>query len=175
MKPQYVLPVVIFIGLAGALFYGLFINTHETGFGLKDKPVPVFDLPAVVEDGQGLSSADLSNGKVSLVNFFATWCAPCRAEHPLLVRLAESGVTIHGINYKDKLAAARLYLQATGDPFARTGFDVTGRAGIDWGIAGVPETFVIDRNGRVVYRIQGPLNDAIIENRLMPLLEKLNQ
>lgn len=174
MKPQHILPVMIFMGLAGALFYGLFLNPRETPFALKDKPVPVFDLPTVTEGGLGLKTADLEVGEVSVVNFFATWCAPCRAEHPLLMALAEQGVTLHGINYKDKKETAQLYLQASGDPFTRTGFDETGRTGIDWGLAGVPETFVIDKNGKVVWRIQGPVNDAIVRNQLMPLLEELN-
>ncbi|MFN3233223.1 MAG: DsbE family thiol:disulfide interchange protein [Alphaproteobacteria bacterium] len=174
MKPQHILPVLIFIGLAAALYVGLFLNPRETAFALKDKPVPQFKLPTVTEGGLGLQTVDLTSGEVSVVNFFATWCAPCRAEHPLLMQLADQGVVMHGINYKDKMAAARLYLQASGDPFIRTGFDESGRTGIDWGLAGVPETFVIDKQGNVVWRVQGPLNDAIIRNQLMPLLEELD-
>ena len=176
MKPQFILPVVIFLGIAVALFVGLFLNPNETPFALKDKPVPVFDLPPVLEGGEGLATADLTTGEVSLVNFFATWCAPCRAEHPLLLDLAaRPGVVIHGIDYKDSLEQARLYLDISGNPFTRTGFDPSGRTGIEWGIGGVPETFVIDKQGNVVWRWQGPLNDAVVNNKLLPLLESLEQ
>ncbi|MDA0339543.1 MAG: DsbE family thiol:disulfide interchange protein [Proteobacteria bacterium] len=174
MKPQYVLPVVIFMAIAVALFYGLFINPSQKPFALEGKPVPAFDLAPVVENGPGLATADLAAGEVTLINFFATWCAPCRAEHPLLMQLAaRDDITIHGIDYKDRMEAAQLYLKASGNPFTRTGFDDTGRTGIDWGLSGVPETFVVDRAGNIVWRWQGALNDAVIANSLLPLLEKL--
>ena len=175
MKPQFVLPVIVFMGMAVVLFIGLF-SKDETPFALEGKPVPTFDLPPVIEGGDGLATGDLTRGEVSLVNFFATWCAPCRAEHPLLLDLAaRPGVVIHGIDYKDDLEAARRYLEVSGDPFTRTGFDPSGRTGIEWGLGGVPETFVIDKQGNVVWRWQGALNDAVVENELLPLLADLNQ
>ena len=175
MKPQFVLPIIVFAGLAVMLFIGLF-NRHETPFALEGKPVPAFDLPPVIEGGDGLTTADLTNGEVSIVNFFATWCAPCRAEHPLLLEIAaRPGVVMHGIDYKDKLEAARHYLRVAGNPFTRTGFDPSGRTGIDWGLGGVPETFVIDKHGNVVWRWQGALNPAVVENELLPLLARLEQ
>ena len=136
---------------------------------LIGKPVPEFDLAAIPrlqnEAGApvpGFSSASLKNGKVSLVNFWASWCAPCLAEHPELVELAKQGVPLYGIDYKgDTPEAARRFLTRHGNPFLAVGADETGMTGIDLGVTGVPETFVIDGSGRIVMRYQGPLTPEI--------------
>jgi cytochrome c biogenesis protein CcmG/thiol:disulfide interchange protein DsbE len=175
MKPQHILPLAIFLTIAvafGAAFY-LNLDPTETPFAIEGKPVPAFELPAAVEGGEGLKTADLQ-GKVAIVNFFASWCAPCRAEHPVLMTLEKrTGVPVVGIAWKDKPAPLRAWLAADGNPFSRTGFDESGRVGIDWGISGVPETFVVDRTGKVVWRYQGALNEAIAEKTLIPFVRSL--
>ncbi|MGE0665974.1 MAG: DsbE family thiol:disulfide interchange protein [Sphingomonadales bacterium] len=175
MKPQHFLPLGIFLAIAlafGAAFY-LNLNPRETPFAMEGKDVPAFDLPAAVEGGEGLGSVDLA-GKVAIVNFFASWCAPCKAEHPVLMTLEKrAGVPVYGIAWKDRREALGAWLAADGNPFGRAGFDATGRVGIDWGISGVPETFVVDRAGKVVWRFQGALNDAVVDQVLIPLLRGL--
>lgn len=175
MKPQHLLPLAIFLTISvafGVAFY-LNLDPKETPFAIKGRPVPAFDLPPALDGGQGLAAADLQ-GKVTIVNFFATWCAPCREEHPVLKDLEQrTGVPLVGINYKDKRAALAEWLGRDGNPFRGIGFDESGRTGIDWGISGVPETFVVDRHGTVVWRYQGALNDAIVNRVLIPFLQGL--
>lgn len=175
MKPQHVLPLAIFLTIAvafGVAFY-LNLDPKATPFAIEGKPVPAFELPPAVEGGEGLSAADLQ-GKVAIVNFHASWCAPCRAEHPILMQLEKrTGVPVYGIAWKDKPADLRAWLAADGNPFSRAGFDGNGRVGIDWGISGVPETFVVDRSGKVVWRFQGALNEPIVAKSLIPVLQGL--
>jgi len=122
-----------------------------------------------------LATADLK-GEVSLVNIFASWCVPCRAEHPLLVELNRRGIVpIHGLNYKDSPADASAWLDQLGDPYTRTGADVDGRVGIDWGVYGVPETFIIGRDGRIAYKHVGPLTVETVEDILLPIVESLKR
>jgi len=123
-------------------------------------------------DRPGLSSADLE-GQVVLVNVFASWCVPCRVEHPVLMRLAEEGVPIFGINYKDAPEKAQAWLAELGDPFEKIGADRNGRVGIEWGVYGVPETFVIDAEGRIRYRFVGPIQARDLEQTLRPILAEL--
>jgi len=169
----FILPLVLFLALAGYFAVGLTRDPSKLPSALIDKPVPDFALPAL-EDGQpGLADEDLT-GKVQLVNVFASWCAPCRIEHPMLMRLAkEDGITVQGIAYKDKREDSRRFLAQLGNPYDRVGVDLDGRAGIEWGVTGVPETFVIDRQGRIRWRWQGPLVPQVVENDLMPLLKEL--
>ena len=175
MKPQHILPLGIFLTISVAFGLAFYLNLDptETPFALKGKPVPAFDLPPAMEGGEGLSTADLQ-GKVAIVNFHASWCAPCRAEHPVLMDLEKrTGVPVYGIAWKDKQADLRAWLAADGNPFSRVGFDGSGRVGIDWGISGVPETFVVDRAGKVVWRFQGALNEPLVEKTLIPFLQGL--
>ena len=137
---------------------------------LIDKPVPEFSLAPLREGAPGLSTADLTAPGVKLVNIWASWCAPCRAEHPQLMALAESGVPLHGINYKDERAAAIKFLDELGDPYDLIGADDTGRTGIDFGVYGVPETFVIDGEGTVVYRHVGPITARDVERYIAPAI-----
>ena len=124
---------------------------------LIDKPVPVFTLEPLNDGQPGLSDADLKAPGVKLLNIWASWCGPCRVEHPQLMALAESGVTLHGLNYKDEPDNARAFLAELGDPYTLIGADRSGRTGIEFGVYGVPETFVIDGTGTITYKHVGPL------------------
>ena len=168
----FIVPLLLFFGLAAALFAGLGRDPHAVPSALIDKPVPDFALPALLDDRPGLATADLK-GRVALVHVFASWCVPCRLEHPLLMRLAKQGVEFDGINYKDKPEDARLWLTDLGDPYKRIGADVAGAVGIDWGVYGVPETFVIDRAGIIRYKQVGPLSADVIKDTIMPLMSRL--
>ena len=170
---RYVLPLGVFIALAVALGTGLTLKPGEIPSVLIDQPVPKFDLPPVSGRDRGLSSDDLV-GEVRLVNFFASWCFPCRAEHPLLNRLnAEGIVPVIGINYRDKPEEARRWLDRFGDPYARSGADLDGRVGIEWGVYGLPETFVVDRNGRIVYKHIGQIRPENLVETILPIVEEL--
>jgi cytochrome c biogenesis protein CcmG/thiol:disulfide interchange protein DsbE len=138
------------------------------------QPVPEFQLPPVRGRRLGLSDRDL-RGEVSLVNLFASWCGPCREEHPLLMALARRGVApIHGLNFRDKPAAAERWLDRLGDPYTRTGADLDGRVSVEWMVRGIPETFVVDRRGRIAYVHLGALDEIAIEQTIVPLIARLN-
>ncbi|MBI1777974.1 MAG: DsbE family thiol:disulfide interchange protein [Proteobacteria bacterium] len=141
---------------------------------LIDKPVPSFALGPLVDGKPGFASGDLK-GQVRLVNVFASWCAPCRSEHPLLMRLTREGVVVFGIDYKDDADAARQWLASLGDPFQRIGVDRSGQAAIDWGVYGVPETFVVDRDGIIRYKQVGPITPEALTATILPLLRRLSQ
>ena len=170
----YLLPVVLF-GLMTAGFYvGLGIDSNVLPSPLIDEPAPQFALPPLPGEASGFSSADLQ-GHVSLVNTFASWCLPCREEHPVLNALASTKqVPIYGIDYKDKQEAGAAWLKTLGNPYTRVGAD-TGRVGIDWGVYGVPETFLVDRAGRVRYKHVGPLTEEEINTKILPLVAKLEK
>ena len=171
---KFLIPAFVFVGIAVGLGLGLTKDPSRVPSALIDKPVPGFALEPVQGRDLGLASDDLKAGELSLVNMFASWCGPCRAEHPLLMKLAEDGtVTIHGINYKDRPDDAEAWLAQLGDPYTRTGADLDGRVGIDWGVYGVPETFVIDRTGRIRYKHVGVLTPADLEETILPLLVRL--
>jgi cytochrome c biogenesis protein CcmG/thiol:disulfide interchange protein DsbE len=169
-----VLPVLVFLLLAGIFYAAIFHggDPSEVPSALIGRYVPEFELPPVDGlDRPGLSSADFGEGSPAIVNVWASWCVPCRTEMPLLVELASvAGVPLHGINYKDDPAAARRFLAELGNPFDRIGKDATGRAAIDWGVYGVPETYVIDKNGRIALKHVGPLTPDAIADQLLPAL-----
>jgi len=170
------IPVLIVVVILAVFFkmMGGDRNPKEIKSVLIGKPVPVFSLPALTEDKPGISEADLKTGKPTLVNFFASWCVPCRAEHENLMRLAfEEGVPIIGIAYKNEAVKAQAFLDELGNPFAKAALDLNGRVSIDWGVTGVPETFLIDGAGIIRYRHWGPIVGDSLEKRLMPQLEKL--
>lgn len=168
-------PLMLYVALAVLLGVGLTLNPREVPSPLIGKPVPTFSLPPVKGRLLGLSSADLK-GEVSLVNVFASWCTACREEHPLLMELKKKGtVQIHGLNYKDKPDDAEKWLAELGDPYTRTGADINGRVGIDWGVYGVPETFVIDRDGLIAYKQIGQLTPEILRDKIVPLIHKLRK
>jgi len=169
------LPLALFLGLVALFGKGLFLDPKLIPSPLIGKPVPEFALPPVQGRTLGLSNTNLG-GEVALVNVFASWCVACRQEHPLLVRLQREGyLPIHGLNYKDRPEDAAAWLDSLGDPYTRTGADITGRVGIDWGVYGVPETFVIDRQGRIAYKHIGPISEQDWREKLRPLVEKLRQ
>ncbi len=175
----FLLPVLVFAVVAGYLFWGLNPdrNPSDVPSALIDKPVPDFDLPPL--DGlelPGLATADLTDGGVTLVNFFASWCIPCRYEHPLFMELAAAGrVRVIGINYRDEAEDARRWLALLGTPYDRVGAARTGRTAIDWGVSGVPETFVVDRTGRIRYQQIGPVTPMVLEEKILPMIEALSR
>lgn len=171
----FVVPAVVFVGVMLAFGVSLNRDPSRVPSALIGKPVPAFNLAPVEGRTLGLSTADLT-GDVSLVNVFASWCVPCREEHPLLMRMKEQGlVPIHGLNYKDKPDDAARWLDGMGDPYTRTGADLDGRVAIDWGVYGVPETFVVDRRGLIVFKQIGPLSPQILEGTVLPLVAKLRE
>jgi cytochrome c biogenesis protein CcmG/thiol:disulfide interchange protein DsbE len=172
---RYGLPIVIFAALILALAWALNRDPSTIPSALIGQPVPQFNLPPVQGRALGLSSADLK-GEVSLVNVFASWCVECRAEHPLLLRMKEQGVLpIHGLNYKDSPDEAARWLNTFGDPYTRTGADLNGRVAIEWGVYGVPETFVITKDGHIAYKQIGALNPEVLEKAILPLIRRLRQ
>ena len=171
---MFALPLAAFAAIAAWFGFGLGRDPSTIPSALIDKPVPSFTLPPLAGVGAaGFATSDLA-GKVSLVNMFASWCAPCKVEHPLLMRLArEKRVAVYGISYKDKEADSRRFLEQLGNPYAVIGWDGDGRVAIDWGVYGVPETFVVDRRGRIRHRHVGPLTEEILAKTLMPLVARL--
>ena len=174
------LPLAAFVVLAGVFFF--YLNMIRTGervinvvpSALIDKPVPAFALPGLPDHpGGGFTSASFG-GKVTAVNVFASWCIPCRAEHPVVESLAQMNVaTVYGLNWKDKPAAAMKWLAELGDPYAAVGSDESGRAGIEWGVYGVPETYVVGPDAIIRYRHVGPMTPYVLENKILPLIRDL--
>jgi cytochrome c biogenesis protein CcmG/thiol:disulfide interchange protein DsbE len=166
-------PVALFLVLMLAFALGLGRDPKLVPSPLIGKPVPDFALPPVKGRSLGLSSSDLK-GEVSLVNVFASWCDACRDEHPMFMQLAKEGtVPIHGVNYKDKSDDAARWLDTTGDPYTRTGADINGRFAIDWGVYGVPETFVVNAKGRIAFKQVGPITPGILDGTILPLAARL--
>jgi len=169
------LPIALFIVLAGyfgvALFSGR--DPHQLTPTLIDAPMPAFALGGLAAEGL---SRDALTGQVTVVNFFASWCVPCRAEHPLLMRLAEQEhVPVYGIAYKDKPADTARFIAQLGNPYRGIGLDESGRTGIDFGVTGAPETFVIDKTGRIRRHYNLPLTPEQLRGELLPLLRELGR
>jgi cytochrome c biogenesis protein CcmG/thiol:disulfide interchange protein DsbE len=162
--------------LAAVLAWQLLTGTPDkVPSALIDKSIPEFDLPPIPGWDVGLASADIQNGGVSIVNVFASWCGPCRVEHPLLMDIAAQDILpIWGLNYKDQPEDSARWLNDLGDPFTQIGSDLSGRVGIDWGVYGVPETFVIDAQGRIVYKHIGVLTRIDWDEKIMPLINSLD-
>lgn len=169
------IPLAIFAVMAVFLGIGLTMDPREIPSPLIGKAVPEFTLPPVKGRTLGLATADL-RGEVSIVNVFASWCLACRDEHPLLMELSRQRlVPIHGLNYKDKPDDAQKWLDDLGDPYTRTGADIAGRAGIDWGVYGVPETFIIGRDGHIAYKHIGPVTPQVLRDTILPMIARLQQ
>ena len=170
----YLLPAAVFAVLAAGFYIGLGRNPDVLPSPLIDKPAPQFALPPLKPGQKGFSTADLK-GHVSIVNAFASWCAPCRQEHAVLNALAATKrVPIYGIDYKDKSAVALAWIAELGDPYTRIGAD-DGRVAIDWGVYGVPETYIVDAAGRIRYKHVGPLSEADLRRQILPLIAKLER
>jgi cytochrome c biogenesis protein CcmG/thiol:disulfide interchange protein DsbE len=164
------LPLAVFVVMAVYFGLGLRQDPSEIPSQLIDRELPVFDLPAISGQEAGLSSADLV-GEVSLLNVFGSWCPPCAIEHPMLMQIARSGeVPIYGIDWKDPPGAGAAWLERNGNPYLRIGDDAQGRTAIDLGITGAPETFLIDRAGRVRYRHVGVITPEVWQDILRPLV-----
>ncbi len=171
----FALPLATFLGVAAYLAIGLTRDPSAVPSALIDKPVPRFALPPLPGHDTGLTSADLV-GRPQLVNVFASWCVPCRIEHPLLMQLAElTGVTVRGINYKDPSQDALAWLERFGNPYASIGVDSDGRVAIEWGVYGVPETFLIDGDGRIRYKHIGPLSADDVTTKILPMIRELER
>ena len=169
----YLWPIAIFAVIGVFLGIGLTLDPRLVPSPLIGKPVPQFKLPPVQGRTLGLATEDL-RGEVSVVNVFASWCVACRDEHPLWMELGRQRVLpIHGLNYKDRPEDAARWLSELGDPYTRTGADRDGRVGIDWGVYGVPETFVVDRQGVIRDKIIGAITRKSVDERLLPLVRKL--
>jgi len=172
---RFVVPAAVAIGLGIVFALGLGRDPQVLPSALIGKPVPQFSLLPVKGRSLGLAAANLS-GEVSLVNAFASWCAACREEHPVLIQMATQRVIlIHGIDYEDKPDDAARWLDTMGDPYTRTGADLDGRVAIDWGVYGVPETYVIDRQGRIAFKQVGPITPEILRQQILPLVESLRR
>lgn len=169
----FLAPVVAVAAVIVAFFFGLRRDPSLLPSTLIGKRAPTFDLASIEPGEPGLSSRDL-RGRPRLLNAFASWCVSCRIEHPVLLALKAKGVPIDGLDWKDTPAAGAAYLDREGDPYARVGSDPTGRAGIDLGVAAVPETFVVDGAGVVRYKHVGPISPDDWNNTLQPLMARLS-
>jgi cytochrome c biogenesis protein CcmG, thiol:disulfide interchange protein DsbE len=169
----FIVPLLLFGGIAVAFGIGLTKDPSIIPSQLIDRPLPAFDLPGVEAGAPGFASADLATGTPKLLNVFASWCTSCRVEHPLLMQLKAEGVPIYGLDWKDKPVDGAGYLAQYGSPYLATANDENGRAGIDLGVTGTPETFVIDGAGRVRYKHVGPITPEVWAEVLQPLMTRL--
>jgi len=171
LSPLMIAPPLVFAGLAALFFVGMQREDPDAlPSGLKGKPAPAVEI-TTLGDKKMFSDSDLRSGEVVLVNYWASWCAPCRAEHPNLETLADEGIPVYGVNYKDKPGNALDFLEELGDPYAATGADAQGRMALNWGVYGVPETYVIDGEGKIVLRFAGPITSRMLEDRIRPAIE----
>jgi cytochrome c biogenesis protein CcmG/thiol:disulfide interchange protein DsbE len=169
---RWSIPLAIFAVLVAFLWIGLGRDPREVPSPLIDKPAPSFTLPQL-HDGKPMSTADLK-GKVWLLNVWASWCVSCRVEHPLLLQLAKANlVPVYGLDYKDKPDDGRAWLSQNGDPYTASIVDQDGRVGIDYGVYGVPETYVIDGKGLIRYKRIGPVTEQILRDKILPLVRQL--
>ena len=172
---KFLLPLILFLALAVFLFVGLSRDPNESPSPLLDKPAPAFNLPQLADPQRSFKSEEM-RGKVWLLNVWASWCEACRDEHPVLLELARTRVVpIYGLNYKDERQDALNWLEEFGNPYTAILVDADGRVGIDYGVYGVPETFVIDRNGVIRYKQIGPVTEEVLNNRIIPLVKELQK
>lgn len=172
---RYLVPLGVFLALAGFLFVGLGLNPREVPSPLVDKPAPAFTLAELKKPDQEFSEQSMK-GKVWLLNVWASWCVACREEHPLLVELSKKDIVpIVGLNYKDEPAAAMRWLAQWGDPYTLSVKDRDGRVGIEYGVYGVPETFLIDKQGVIRFKQIGPVTPEVWEKKMLPLIRELEK
>ena len=171
---QFLAPLAVFGVLLGFLAVGLNLNPREVPSPLIGKPAPAFELARLDDPAQRITQADLK-GQVWILNVWASWCVACRQEHPLLVEFAKRNpVPLYGLNYKDKREDGLAWLRRFGDPYTASLFDIDGRVGIDFGVYGVPETFVIDKQGVIRFKQIGPVTPEVLRDQIEPLLKQLN-
>ena len=171
---RYLLPLIAVVVFVPILWLGLQNDPRELPSQYIGKAAPRFSLPVLTDSTKRISAANLQ-GQVSIVNIWATWCVGCRAEHDFLMALSRRGdVPIYGIDWRDKKQDALNWLQQLGDPYVLTGYDEDGRVGIDWGVYGAPETFLINADGKVVYRYTGPLSWPVWEQEFVPRIAALS-
>jgi len=174
MNKRYLIPLVVFVLMAGFLAVGLRLNPREVPSPLINKPAPAFNLPQL-NDPALKFTAEQMKGQVWVLNVFASWCTPCLAEHPYVTQLAKQpGIKLVGLNYKDRPEDAKGWLRKHGDPYATIVVDADGRVGIDYGVYGVPETFVIDKQGVIRHKQIGPITPEALKDDILPMLAKLN-
>lgn len=170
---RFMWPFVIFATLAGFLYVGLQLNPHEVPSPLINKPAPPFKLAQLHDPSKEFSSEEMK-GQVWLLNVWASWCVSCRVEHPVLVALSRQNVVpIYGLDYKDKREAGMEWLREGGNPYVISASDVEGRVGIDYGVYGVPETYVIDKQGVIRYKQIGPVTQQALHEKILPLVAEL--
>ena len=170
---RFIWPLVAFLVLVGFLYVGLGLNPHEVPSPLIGKPAPAFTLPQLQEPAKQFSAQDMK-GKVWLLNVWASWCVSCREEHPVLVELARQNIVpIYGLDYKDKREDGLKWLERGGNPYVLSASDIEGRVGIDYGVYGVPETYVIDKQGVIQYKEIGPVTPQNLQNKILPLIAQL--
>jgi len=170
---RFLLPLLIFMLVVGFLFAGLNLDPRAVPSPLVGKPAPAFNLPQLAAAEQNFAPARLL-GQVWLLNVWASWCVACRDEHAVLIDLAQTDVVpIYGLNYKDQRPAAQQWLAQRGNPYVATAVDADGRTGIDYGVYGVPETYVIDKAGIIVYKHIGPITPAVLQDKILPLVKQL--
>lgn len=170
-RPWMAIPLVISLGVLLSFFIRLGVEDRDVlPSALLDKPAPEFELPGL-GDAPGFSTMDLKTGEVTVVNVWASWCVPCRHEHPWITALAKEGHRVIGLNYRDTEEGAQAFLDELGNPFERVGVDARGRVGIDWGVYGVPETFVVAGDGTIVYKHVGPIQTGDLSKRILPAIE----
>ena len=171
---RYLIPLIVFLVMLGFLAVGLQLNPREVPSPLINKPAPAFKLPTLSAPDKSIGLQDL-RGKVWVLNVWASWCVACRVEHPVFVEFAKTGtVPIYGLNYKDKRDDALRWLAKFGDPYQQSLSDTEGLVGIDFGVYGVPETFVIDKEGVIRLKHIGPVTPEVLQGTILPLIKKLN-
>ena len=169
------IPLMIFCVLSFALYVGLNLNPSDIPSALINDSIPEFDLPVVGGEEASFSSVDLTKEEgIILVNFFASWCVPCYVEQPFLMKLKERGYKIYGISYKDKARDTNKFLSKEGNPYYKVAADEKGRVGIDWGVYGFPETYII-KDGIIRYKHAGPILEMEFEDNFMPIIESIDQ
>ncbi|HMA09803.1 MAG TPA: DsbE family thiol:disulfide interchange protein [Ramlibacter sp.] len=175
MKARFLIPLALFAVLVGFLIVGLQRDPREIPSPLVQKPAPAFNVAQLVAADKNFSPADMK-GQVWMLNVWASWCVACREEHPLLVQLKGAKIVpVVGLDYKDQRPVALKFLSQNGDPYDLSAFDADGRVGIDYGVYGVPETFIIDKNGIIRHKQIGPITPDALEKTILPLIEKLKQ
>lgn len=168
-------PLAIMGAIGGAFAVGLSNDPHQLPSQMIDRPLPEFDLPTIRDNEPGFRRDDLA-GEVAMINVFGSWCGACRYEHPKLMHIAKSGVApIYGVDWKDSAEDGAAWVDAYGDPYIRVGMDHDSRLAIDLGVTGAPETYIVDRAGRIRYRQVGPITDEVWKDTIRPLIETLKQ